>query len=429
MSTEETVTLEYDGKSYELPLLYSSEGLAGIDVTQLRATSGMITFDPGYGNTASCDSAITYVDGDKGILRYRGYDIEELAENSTFIEVALLLIFGELPSSEDITSFRATLSEQELLHEDLLHHFEGFPPNGAPMAILSALINSMGSYHEDLLEIESEDEFKRAVAKIISKIRTIAAFSHRKSRGLPFIYPDPNLSFCRNFMHMMFSIPYRRFETTPEMVRALSRFLIVHADHGQNTSTSAVRMVGSTQANLFASVASGICALWGPLQGGVSWKVNQTLESVRKGETSVEDIIFGVKAKRFKLMGFGHRIYKVRDPRATIMRKIAEELALSRQGEWRDLLNIAVELEEKALQDDYFVSRRLFPNLDFYSGLILKALGIPPNMYPVMIALGNVAGWIAQWYEQFEEPQGRIHRPRQIYMGLNERGYVPESER
>ncbi len=429
MSRQEFVKLQYDGKTYELPLIKGSEGEVGIDVTSLRKDTGMITLDPGYANTASCDSAITYIDGEAGILRYRGYDIEDLAEKSTFIETSLLLIFGELPSAEDLSWFREMLTDQELLHEDLLHHFEGFPPNGPPMAILSAVMNSMGSYHEDLLDIKTEEVFRRAVAKIMSKIRTIAAFSYRKSKGLPFVYPDPNLSFCRNFMHMMFSIPYRNFETTPEMVRALSRFLIVHADHNQNTSTSTVRMVGSTQANLFASIASGICALWGPLHGGASWRVLELFESIKNKNASIDTVLENVKGRRAKLMGFGHRIYKTRDPRAAIIRKIAEELAMSKDGDWRDLLEIAIELEDRACEDEYFVSRRLVPNLDFYSGLILKALGIPANMYPVMIALGNVAGWIAQWYEQFEDPNARIHRPRQIYMGRNRRDYVEESAR
>ncbi len=429
MSRQDTVMLRYDGKTYELPLIKGSEGEVGIDVTSLRKDSGMITLDPGYANTASCDSAITYIDGDAGVLRYRGYDIEDLAEKSTFIETSLLLIFGELPSAEDLSTFREMLTDQELLHEDLLHHFEGYAPNGPPMSILSAVMNSMGSYHMDLLDIRTEEVFRQVVAKIMSKIRTIAAFSYRKSKGLPFVYPDPNLSFCRNFMHMMFSIPYRNFETTPEMVRALSRFLIVHADHNQNTSTSTVRMVGSTQANLFASVASGICALWGPLHGGASRRVLDLFEAISKNETTIDSALDDVKNRRTKLMGFGHRIYKTRDPRATIIRKIAEELALSKDGDWREQLEIAIELEDRAREDEFFIARSLYPNLDYYSGLILKALGIPPAMYPVMIALGNVAGWIAQWYEQFEDPNARIHRPRQIYVGENKREYIEERDR
>jgi citrate synthase len=420
--------LTIDGIVYELPMFEGSEGERAIDITQLRSTTGCITYDPGFANTGSCKSSVTFVDGEKGILRYRGYPIEQLAEKGSFIETAMLLIFGSLPDAEERARFRELLGDQELLHEGLRHHFEGFPSKGDPMAILSAVINSLGCYHPELVDIENEEEFTLAAAKIISKVRTIAAWAFRKSKGLPFMYPNPALSYCRNFLHMMFSIPNRFHEPTPEAVRALSLFFILHADHEQNCSCSTVRMVGSTQASLFASVSAGICALWGRLHGGANAGVIRMLERIRDGQMSIPDVIEKVKNREMRLMGFGHRIYKNYDPRAKILKQAAHDLLCT--SSCRDeLLDIALDLASAAMADNYFAERKLYPNVDFYSGLILRALGIPVNMFPVMFAIGRMPGWIAHWYEDHQNPGLRIHRPRQIYTGETQRDYIPMEER
>ncbi|MBU1228523.1 MAG: citrate synthase [Proteobacteria bacterium] len=422
-----TAQLIIDGTTYELPIVEGTLGDRAIDITRLRADTGCITFDPGYVNTGPCKSSITFVDGEKGILRYRGYPIEQIAERGSFTETAWLLIFGELPTRDQLSRFSAALCEEELLHEDLKHHFEGFPPNGHPMAMLSAVINSLGCYHPDLLEIENRGEFYLAASKIISKVRTIAAFSYRKSVGRPFMYPNPALSYCRNFLHMMYSVPNKHYDPSPEAVSALSLFLILHADHEQNCSCSTVRMVGSTEANLFASVSSGICALWGRLHGGANAGVVEMLEQIRDGKNSPREVLEMVKQKQFRLMGFGHRIYKNFDPRALILKKAAYDL-LHKLGKPDELLDIALELEQLALADPYFVERKLYPNVDFYSGIILRALNIPVQMFPVMFAIGRMPGWIAHWYEEHQE-QTKIHRPRQVYTGRVQRDYVPIDER
>jgi len=423
-----TAQLILDGKTYELPIIEGTIGDRGIDITRLRAETGCITYDPGYVNTGPCKSAITFVDGEQGILRYRGYPIEQIAERGSFTETAWLLIFGELPTRDQLSRFSAALCAEELLHEDVKHHFEGFPPNGHPMAMLSAVINSLGCYHPDLLEIESRGEFYLAASKIISKVRTIAAFSYRKSMGLPFMYPNPALSYCRNFLHMMYSIPHKHFDPSPEAVRALSLFLTLHADHEQNCSTSTVRMVGSSQANLFASVSAGICALWGRLHGGANAGVMEMLEQIKSGKHTAKEVVELVKEKKFRLMGFGHRVYKNFDPRAKILKKAAHELLL-KTGARDDLMSIALDLEQTALADDYFIERQLYPNVDFYSGMILRTLGIPVQMYPVMFAIGRMPGWIAHWYEEHQENKSKIHRPRQVYVGHPLRDYVPIDER
>lgn len=424
MHNKDIAILTIDGRSFELPVVRGTEGEVAVDVSSLRAKSGVITLDQGYANTGSCYSAISFVDGEKGILRYRGYPIEQLAGQSSFVETVMLLVFGELPTRDERADFRILLGEQALLHEDLMHHFEGFPPHGHPMAILSAVINSLGAYNPDLLDIQTEEEFRKAVAKLISKVRTIAAFSYRKSAGLPIIYPDPSRSYCENFLHMMFSVPYKEHVPTPEAQKALSLFLLVHADHEQNCSCSTVRMVGSSEANLFASVSSGICALWGRLHGGANSAVIQMLDTIHKGDFSVKECIERVKRKEFRLMGFGHRVYKNFDPRARVLKKCATDLLDSLHIK-DPLLDIAQELEEIALSDDFFTSRKLYPNVDFYSGLILRALNIPVNMFPVMFAMGRMPGWIAHWHEQHLQEDTRIHRPRQIYVGPNARDYVP----
>ncbi len=423
MQEKDTATLTIDGQTYELPVVRGTEGEVAVDVSCLRTRSGVITLDQGYANTGSCYSAITFVDGEKGILRYRGYPIEQLARQSSFVETVMLLVFGELPTREERAAFRTMLGDSALLHEDLMHHFEGFPPNGHPMAILSAVINSLGAYNPDLLDIQTEAEFRKAVAKLISKVRTIAAFSYRKSAGLPIIYPDPSRSYCENLLHMMFSVPYKEHVPTPEAQKAL-----VHADHEQNCSCSTVRMVGSSEANLFASVSAGICALWGRLHGGANSAVVQMLEGIRDGDFTVKDCIEKVKRKEFRLMGFGHRVYKNFDPRARVLKECATNL-LSTLHITDPFLDIAQELEEIALKDDYFLSRKLYPNVDFYSGLILRALNIPVNMFPVMFAIGRLPGWIAHWHEQHLEENTRIHRPRQIYVGPNQRDYIPMKDR
>jgi len=419
-----TATLTLDGKTYDLPVIVGTENEMGIDITQLRNETGYITFDSGFGNTGACTSKITYVNGEEGILRYRGYPIEDLAQGATFIETAYLLIFGNLPTRSQRQEFRDLLSEQELLHEDLRHHFEGFPSNGHPMAILSAVINALGCYHPDLLQITTKKDFLSAAAKIISKVRTIAAWSYRKAQGLPFMYPDPKLSYCRNFLHMMHSIPHKPFEPTNQQVRALSLFFLLHADHEQNCSCSTVRMVQSTEANLFASVSAGICALWGRLHGGANAGVIKMLTEIRDGEATIPQYIEKVKNKECRLMGFGHRIYKSFDPRAKILRQAAHDM-LASTGYDDPLLDIALELAEVALNDPYFTDRKLYPNVDFYSGIILRALHIPVDMFPVMFAIGRMPGWIAHWNEANTDGVTKIHRPRQIYTGEAPRKYVP----
>ncbi|AMK11085.1 MAG: citrate synthase [Pseudodesulfovibrio sp.] len=423
-----TAQLILDGKTYDLPVIVGTENEHAIDIRCLRTDTGYITYDPGYGNTGSCQSDVTFVDGENGILRYRGYPIEDIAAQGTFIETAYLLIFGELPTRAQRQEFRDILSEQELLHEGLRHHFEGFPSSGHPMAILSAVINALGCYHPDLLELSSQEDFLRAAAKIISKVRTIAAWSYRKAQGLPFMYPDPKLSYCRNFLHMMHSIPHRQFEPTDAQVRALSLFFLLHADHEQNCSCSTVRMVQSTEANLFASVSAGICALWGRLHGGANAGVIKMLEQINQGEATIPEYIERVKRKEFRLMGFGHRIYKSFDPRAKILREAAHDM-LESTGYDDPLLDIALELAEVALNDEYFTERKLYPNVDFYSGIILRALNIPVNMFPVMFAIGRMPGWIAHWHEAARDGVNKIHRPRQIYTGLKPRTYIPLDSR
>ncbi len=416
-----------DGQSLDLPVTVGVENECAVNVGALRSETGYITLDPSYGNTGSCQSDITFIDGEKGILRYRGYPIEQLAQKSSFTEVAYLLIWGELPTKQQLENFSMLLTENEMLHEGLRNAFEGFPPYGHPMAILSAMINASACYHPDLMEMSGEDDFPIAAAKLISKVRTIAAFSYKKSIGQPARYPNPALSYCANFLHMMFSIPYGRYEPEPEATKALSQFLILHADHEQNCSTSTVRMVGSSQANLSASVAAGVCALWGPLHGGANMAVIEMLTRIQETGMSVKDYVEKVKKREMKLMGFGHRVYKNFDPRAKILQKAAADL-LDKLGITDRRLEIARELEEAALTDDYFVSRKLYPNVDFYSGIILNAIGIPTNMFTVMFAIGRMPGWIAHWYEAYKQA-GRICRPRQIYTGPTERQYVPIAER
>ncbi len=428
--SSKTAELKIDGKTYELPVIVGTEDEVGVDISKLRGQSGAITLDDGYGNTGSCRSSITFIDGEKGILRYRGYPIEELAEKSTFVETTYLLIFGELPTPQELAEFRALLTEHEIIHEDLRAHFEDFPPTAHPMAILSAMINALGCYQPVLLQPNRDADFLETVARLMSKVRTIAAASYKKSIGVPWIYPRYDLPYVHNFTHMMFSKPNRPYDPDPDIVRALEQILILHADHEQNCSTSTVRMVGSSQANLYASVASGVCALWGPLHGGANQAVIQMLTEIHESGESLDSFLAKVKDKTSgrRLMGFGHRVYKNFDPRAQIIKKACDKV-LGKLGIQDPLLDIALRLEEVALKDGYFVERKLYPNVDFYSGIIQRAMGIPVNMFTVIFALGRMPGWIAQWREQSLNPKGRICRPRQIYTGSPQRAYVPMEKR
>ncbi len=419
--------LQLPNKEVELPVVIGTEDEHAIDVTKLRGQTGYITLDEGYRNTGSVESKVSFIDGEKGILRYRGIPIEQLAEHSTFIETALLLIYGELPTADHLARFRDLLIEHENIHEGMRRGFQGFPPTGHPMAILSSMINTLSCYNLDVLQMEDESTFENAAARLISKIRTVAAASYRTSMGLPLMYPDPKLAYCKNFLHMMFSMPNRPYEPDPDIVRALSLFLILHADHEQNCSAATVRMVGSSGANLFASCAAGVCALWGPLHGGANVAVVDQLQRIHDSGTSIKELIERVKRKEERLFGFGHGVYKSYDPRAHILRDHAPKV-LAKLGQHDPLLDIARQLEEICLSDDYFVSRNLYPNVDFYSGMLLRAMGIPVNMFTVMFAIGRMPGWIAQWKEVHDN-QSRIYRPRQVYTGPPLRDYVPVEQR
>ncbi len=420
----ETVEMIIDGKPLVLPTVTGSEGEVGIDISSLRNKTGCITLDPAYGNTGACESAVTFIDGELGILRYRGYDIAELAEKSTFIETSYLIIYGELPTRAQLTEFSNLLSENQMLHEGMRFHFEGFPSTAHPMAILSSMINAASSYHPNIIS-KREERFPYHAARLISQVRTIAAFSYRKAHGLPAIYPKSNLKYTANFLHMMFSLPNEDCELKPEIVKALDLIFLLHADHEQNCSTSTVRMVASSKANLFASAAAGVCALWGPLHGGANQAVLEMLEEIHQEGDDGSKFLNEVKNKigNRKLMGFGHRVYKNFDPRAVIIKNQCDKV-LAQLHKSDPLLDIAKKLEEIALNDDYFISRKLYPNVDFYSGIIMRAIGIPLDMFTVMFAIGRMPGWIANYKEVMEDPDGRIARPRQIYTGPTQRSYA-----
>ncbi len=426
----ELAKLEMDGKVYQLPVVAGTENEQAIDISKLRSETGYITLDEGYGNTGSCQSSVTFIDGEKGILRYRGIPIEELAERSTFVETAYLLIFGRLPNVKEIKEFSDLLTKNEMLHEDMKFHFEGFPSHAHPMAILSSMINAAGCFYPELLESEKKETFLLQAARLLSQVRTIAAFSFRKSRGLPIIYPKPVYKYTANFLHMMFSEPYQDYELQPEVVKALDLIFLLHADHEQNCSTSTVRMVASSRANLFACAAAGVCALWGPLHGGANQAVLEMLEQIHKEKDDGSKFLAQVKDKKSgqKLMGFGHRVYKNYDPRARIIKEKCDQVLSSLRVN-DPLLDIAKKLEETALQDSFFVERKLYPNVDFYSGIIMRAIGIPVQMFTVIFAIGRMPGWIANYKEMLEDPNGRIYRPRQIYTGPTVKHYVPLRER
>ena len=419
--------LSLNGKEYEFPVVVGSEGEVGIDISSLRAKSLAITLDPGYGNTGACQSAITFIDGDQGILRYRGYSIEQLAEKSDFVEVSYLLIYGHLPTEEQLKDFRTKLTRHSLLREDMKKFFEGYPPTVHPMAVMSAMVTSLSAYYDEGDDPETID---LNMVRLLAKAKTIAAFSYKNAIGQPYIYPHNDLSYTADFLNMMFAVPSEPYPVSETLERALNLLLILHADHEQNCSTSTVRMVGSSQANMFAAMGAGICALWGPLHGGANQEVIDMLGQIHRDGSNYQKYVDLAKDKNsgFKLMGFGHRVYKNFDPRARILKKATDDV-LEELGIHDPLLEIAKNLEEVALQDPYFVERKLYPNVDFYSGIIYRAMGIPTNMFTVMFALGRMPGWLAHWLEMRNDPATRINRPRQIYTGSTNRDYVSANKR
>ena len=421
-------TLTVGDKKIDLPVIEGSEGELGLDITKLRAETGYITYDPALGDTGACSSAITFIDGDKGYLRYRGIPIEQLAEKSDFIEVAYLLIFGKFPTAAQRKAFSQKLSDNAPINSEFKRVFENFPPTAAPMGALSAMINTAACFNSDFVNPDGDQaQFEEAAARLISKTRTIAACIYRMAQRLPYLDPEPNMPYVDNFLHMMFSKPGAPYEVHREVSQALNLILLLHADHEQNCSTSTVRMVGSSKASLFASCAAGVCALWGPLHGGANVEVLEMLDVIHKGGMTAEQYLQQVKEKKVLLYGFGHRVYKNFDPRAKILKESSDKV-LAKIGVKDPLLDIARKLEELALKDSYFVDRKLYPNVDFYSGIIMKAIGIPVDMFTVMFAIGRMPGWIAQWKEQHDE-NVRIARPRQIYTGPTKTDYVPVERR
>jgi citrate synthase len=425
--------LKIENKIFKLPVVIGTMNEKAIDITNLRKESGFITIDPGYQNTGSCFSKITFIDGEKGILRYRGIPIEELCEKSTFIETAYLLIYGKLPNKNELAAFSKKLTENAMLHEDMLNFLRSYPPNSHPMAILSSMVNTLSIFYPHDFPVDP-DEANQAIdltiCRLISKIRTIAAFSYKKSIGEPFVYPDPNLLYCNNFLNMMFNSYTKEYVPDVYIAELLNKLLIIHEDHEQNCSTSTVRLVGSSKVNLYSSICAGICALWGPLHGGANQGVIEMLDDIAKNKLRVKDYMEKVKDKNnpIRLMGFGHRVYKTYDPRAKILKdeckKLFDKLKIT-----DPLLDIAMELEYHALADEYFIERHLYPNVDFYSGIIYRAIGIPTDMFTVMFAIGRLPGWIAQWKEMHDSTPFKIGRPRQIYTGVDLAKYVPINER
>ena len=422
--------LNYNGQSFKLPVVEGSEGEKAIDISKLRGTSGLITIDKGFKNTGSTESAITFLDGEKGVLRHRGYSIEELAEKSSFIEVAYLVIYGELPNEEELRKFKSDITHHTLVHEDVKSILDGFPSKAHPMGVLSSLVSSLTAFYPQSLDPNrSVEEINGTIIRIIAKLPTLAAWSFKNRVRQPLVYPNNNLDYCSNFLQMMFSLPTEDYHVNPVVAKALDKLLILHADHEQNCSASTVRIVGSSHASLYASISAGIAALWGPLHGGANQAVIEMLEAIKSDGGDVSKYIEKAKDKSdpFRLMGFGHRVYKNFDPRARIIKKAADDV-LESLGIEDPVLEIAKELEGIALKDQYFVDRGLYPNVDFYSGIIYRALGIPTDMFTVMFALGRLPGWVAQWKEMRENGDP-IGRPRQVYTGHNERPYVPIAER
>ena len=424
----EYAKIEFEGKTYEFPIVVGSEGEKAIDISNLRQMTGLITLDPGYANTGSCISSITFMDGEKGILRYRGIPVEELAEHSSFIETAYLLINGRLPTRDELNCTSVLYNDNSLVHEDMQIFYQNFPRASHPMGILSGMVNALRSFYPELPTIEEEINF--TVTRLLSKVRTMAAMSYKISRGHKVVYPRPDLSYCANFLNMMFDTPVKHYEIDEDLVKALNVFWILHADHEQNCSTSAVRLVGSGRVNLYAAISAGIAALWGPLHGGANQAVIEMLTDIQKDGGNYHQAIERAKDKKdsFRLMGFGHRVYKSYDPRAKIMKKMCHKV-LKKLKISDPLLDIAKELEVAALKDEYFIEYNLYPNVDFYSGIILRAMGIPTNMFTVMFAIGRLAGWIAQWKECADDPKWKLGRPRQIYTGPKKTRYIPIDER
>jgi citrate synthase len=425
-----SVNLNYPGGQLELPVVDATEGNAGLDIAKLMRDTGYITYDTGFMNTAMCTSAITYIDGDAGILRYRGYPIEQLAEQSSYLETAYLLIYGELPTSEQLQAFTYRINRHTMLHEDLKDFFNGFPRNAHPMPVLSSAVSALSTFYQDSLNPFDEDQVELSTTRLLAKLPTIAAYSYRKSQGQPFLYPDNSLTLVQNFLRMTFGFPAEPYIVDETIAKALDLLFVLHADHEQNCSTATVRIVGSAQANLFASISAGINALFGPLHGGANEAVLEMLYQIRDDGGDVESFVRRVKNREqgVKLMGFGHRVYKNYDPRAAIVKRTADDV-LDRLGAGDELLDLAMRLEEIALSDAYFIERKLYPNVDFYTGIIYKAMGFPPKMFTVLFALGRLPGWIAQWREMMQDPQTKIGRPRQVYVGATEREYVPIEKR
>ncbi|WP_132993140.1 citrate synthase [Gordonia zhaorongruii] len=427
---QQTGTFTYPGGKIDLPILKAAEGSDSVALGSFLSTTGMTTFDGGFVNTASTKSAITYIDGEQGILRYRGIPIDQLAGKSTFIEVSYLLIYGELPTPSQLEDFSTRIQRHTLLHEDLKRFFDGFPRNAHPMPVVSSAVNALSAYYQDSLDPKDPEQVELATIRLLAKLPTIAAYAYKKSQGQPFLYPDNSYSLVENFLRMTFGFPAEPYEVNPEVAKALDMLFILHADHEQNCSTSTVRLVGSSQANLFTSISGGINALWGPLHGGANQAVLEMLEDIRASGGDTKAFMDKVKNKEdgVKLMGFGHRVYKNYDPRAAIVKETADQI-LASLGVEDELLDIAKGLEEVALSDDYFIERKLYPNVDFYTGVIYRAMGFPTRMFTVLFALGRLPGWIAHWREMHNDPTTKIGRPRQLYTGYTERDYVAMGDR
>ncbi|WP_295695694.1 citrate synthase [Lapillicoccus sp.] len=418
-------TLSLGGKTLTLPVVRATDGSDALGVSALLKETGKVTYDAGFVNTAACKSAITYIDGDAGILRYRGYPIEQLAEKSSFVEVSYLLIYGELPTQAELADFEDRIRRHTMLHEDLKGFFGGFPRDAHPMPVLSSAVSALSTFYQDSLDPFNREQVELSTVRLLAKLPTIAAYAHKKSVGQPFLYPDNSLSLTENFLRMTFGFPAEPYELDPTIVKALDLLLILHADHEQNCSTSTVRLVGSSQANMFASISAGINALFGPLHGGANQAVLEMLSKIQNADYDVDTFMTKVKNKEdgVRLMGFGHRVYKNYDPRAAIIKKTADEI-IEKLGGSDELLDIAKRVEDIALHDDYFIERKLYPNVDFYTGLIYKAMGFPTKMFTVLFAIGRLPGWIAQWREMMEDPETKIGRPRQVYVGATERDYL-----
>jgi len=427
---EDKAKLVVDGKTFELPIVTGSEGERAIDISRLRPETGLVTLDTGFANTASCQSAITFVDGERGILRYRGIPVEQLAEQSTFVETVYLLINGELPTQEQLNVFSVLLNDHSLVHEDMRAFFEHFPRWAHPMGILSSMVNALRAFYPEIPERTEEEEINITVTRLLSKVRTMAAISHKIFRGHRVVFPRHDLTYPANFLNMMFDSPVRPYTIDEDLVKALNVFWILHADHEQNCSAAAVRMVGSAKVNLYAAISAGICALWGPLHGGANQAVVEMLNQIYESGGDMAPFIARAKDKKdpFRLMGFGHRVYKTYDPRGKIMKEMCHKI-LGKITQQDPLLDIAKRLEEVAVKDPYFVDHNLYPNIDFYSGVLLRAMGIPLNMFTVMFAIGRLPGWISQWKESIDDSNWKMHRPRQIYTGPQKRDYVPLAKR